>query len=338
MNEEYLSVAMCTYNAENHIREQIDSILSQTRVPDEIVIVDDCSSDNTIRILEDIMNRYPDVIKLYRNDSNMGVTKNFEKAISKCQGSLIALSDQDDYWKQQKLEAQINYLINSNKKLCTHNCINVDEHRNPINNKWKSQKFKPEEINSKYEKFKMLTKLNFAQGSTLMFRADLRDYILPIPNVWIHDYYIALISVLISGIEIISEPLMEYRHHNNQVTSPRLHENESLYANINNYLESLENNQSFYPDKFLRWTKIREFILDNEDKLSFNKNLALPYVDSIINYQENRSKIYSQTNSYSKMKAVLSNLVSLYYFKHEYQVSDAVKKLLADTVYTLSNL
>ena len=80
-----VSVAMATYNGERFIKEQIDSILRQTIQSIEIVICDDCSTDNTWEILQEYA-KYDLRFKIYRNDTNLGFCKNFEKAISLCHG------------------------------------------------------------------------------------------------------------------------------------------------------------------------------------------------------------------------------------------------------------
>ena|SRR2546421_3140447 len=90
-------VAMCTYNGARHVREQLESFAAQTRLPaDELVICDDCSTDQTINILPDFGAGASFPVHIQVNKFNLGSTKNFEQAISFCHGDLIALSDQDD--------------------------------------------------------------------------------------------------------------------------------------------------------------------------------------------------------------------------------------------------
>ena len=88
-----VSVAMCTYNGHQYIKEQLLSILEQTIPIDEIIICDDGSKDATIQIIIEYMNAYPGVIKLIKNSQNLGYTKNFEKAICLCSGDIIFLAD-----------------------------------------------------------------------------------------------------------------------------------------------------------------------------------------------------------------------------------------------------
>jgi glycosyltransferase involved in cell wall biosynthesis len=95
---------MCTYNGSRHLKSQLDSISAQTRLPSELVICDDASSDDTVPIIEQFAASVPFRVRLDVNAQNLGSTKNFEKAIQKCKGDLIALSDQDDVWLPRKLE------------------------------------------------------------------------------------------------------------------------------------------------------------------------------------------------------------------------------------------
>ena len=98
-----ISVAMATYNGEKFIREQLDSILAQTITDWELIVCDDVSTDSTIAILEEYANK-DGRIQIHKNKVNLGFKRNFEKAISLCSGDYIALCDQDDIWKHDKVE------------------------------------------------------------------------------------------------------------------------------------------------------------------------------------------------------------------------------------------
>ena len=104
-----ISVALCTYNGEKFINEQLDSILNQSKKIDEIIICDDCSTDNTIGILNKYYEQYPNIFKIYINRVNLKSVKNFEKAILLSSGDFIFLSDQDDIWVHNKVEKYIQY-------------------------------------------------------------------------------------------------------------------------------------------------------------------------------------------------------------------------------------
>ena len=100
-----ISVVMCTYNGARFIREQLDSILNQTYPIYELIVQDDCSTDETVEIVKEYQVRFPQVdIKIYINEKNLGFNRNFLTAIQKAKGEYIAIADQDDIWLLNKLE------------------------------------------------------------------------------------------------------------------------------------------------------------------------------------------------------------------------------------------
>src|SRR5262249_10160572 len=99
-----ISIALCTYNGAKYLSSQLESYLAQTCLPDEVVVCDDCSQDETVTILNDFAIRAPFPVRILVNDQNLGSTKNFEKSISLCSGEIIFLSDQDDVWMPNKIE------------------------------------------------------------------------------------------------------------------------------------------------------------------------------------------------------------------------------------------
>src|SRR5262245_49520236 len=105
-----LSVALCTYNGARFLHDQLSSIARQSSLPHELVICDDRSSDNTVAIIERFALGAPFPVRWQVNATNLGSTKNFELAISRCHGDVIALSDQDDIWQRDKL-AQIERVL-----------------------------------------------------------------------------------------------------------------------------------------------------------------------------------------------------------------------------------
>jgi len=211
-NEIKISIAMCTYNGERFIKEQLDSILNQSYKNLEIIITDDKSTDKTI----DIIKKYQladDRIKLYQNEKNLGFVKNFEKAISLCSGNYIALSDQDDIWKNNKIEVFLekiknNLLIYSDAEL-------IDE----FSNKSNKQLIRPH-INLVSGKCnKAFLFYNCASGNTMMFKKELVKYILPIPKEFsFHDIWIAFIASTLGTITYTEESMTYYRRYNEQVT------------------------------------------------------------------------------------------------------------------------
>ena len=110
INYKKISVVLTTYNGKQHIVELLDSIANQTVLPDEVIIADDQSTDNTVNIVKE----YIEIHKLenwfvYVNPINLGWQKNFKEAISRATGDYIFLADQDDIWMSKKIEEYINY-------------------------------------------------------------------------------------------------------------------------------------------------------------------------------------------------------------------------------------
>ena len=108
-----ISIALVTYNGEKFINKQLESLLLQNVLPDEIIIVDDCSKDKTYELLMSFEKISPFEVKLYQNKINIGVSKNFGKAISLCTGDLIFLCDQDDFWYKNKIEFVYDFYKNN---------------------------------------------------------------------------------------------------------------------------------------------------------------------------------------------------------------------------------
>lgn len=129
------SVAMCTYNGAKHLRQQLESIINQDSHVYEIIICDDGSKDETIAIIQDvaISSRIP--IHLFVNDSNLGIIRNFAKAISFCKGDIILLSDQDDIWMKNKVSTIVEaFELNQDKDLISTNAQLIDKNNNLISN------------------------------------------------------------------------------------------------------------------------------------------------------------------------------------------------------------
>lgn len=116
-----VSVMIPTYNQQQFISETLESILQQDYRPLEIVLCDDCSTDNTVEIIQTYQQRYPDIISLHQNPKNIGVTANSNLALSLCNGDFISLFAGDDVFLPGKLTAQVNALLENPKAaFCYH--------------------------------------------------------------------------------------------------------------------------------------------------------------------------------------------------------------------------
>src|SRR5438552_15532105 len=103
MSKFQISVALCTYNGARCLTEQLASRATQAKLPDELVVCDDESTDESAEIVRNFARNVRFPVRLEVNERNVGSIKNFEKAIGLCRGEIGALADQDDVWKDQKL-------------------------------------------------------------------------------------------------------------------------------------------------------------------------------------------------------------------------------------------
>ncbi len=128
MKEELVSIIMPSYNTGKFIQETIDSVINQTYDNWELIIVDDCSSDNTDEIVKSIKD---DRIFYLKNKKNSGAAVSRNKALKMAKGKWIAFLDSDDLWKKDKLEKQIKFMKNNNYHFSYTNYIEIDEESKP---------------------------------------------------------------------------------------------------------------------------------------------------------------------------------------------------------------
>ena len=122
-----VSVALCVYNGERYLREQLDSILAQEGVRIEVVAVDDVSSDGSLALLQEYAAEDPR-IRVVANDRNLGHLCSFDRAMSLCSAALIAPSDQDDIWHPQKLQRLLAAIGDADLAYCDSEYIDGDGH------------------------------------------------------------------------------------------------------------------------------------------------------------------------------------------------------------------
>jgi len=206
-----VSVALCTYNGEKHIAEQIDSIISQTYPNIEIVICDDQSNDSTIEILNQYALKFP-FISIHQNNKNLGFVKNFEQAISKCSGDYIALSDQDDIWMAEKLNTLIANIADSD--LIYHDSNFIDDFGKLIPDRKMSDHYRSYDGQSNLP---FLTS-NCVAGHAMLFKRCLISTILPFNPEFYHDWWITFVAITIGKIKAIPNVLVNYRQHEKSVT------------------------------------------------------------------------------------------------------------------------
>lgn len=215
-----VSIALATCNGERYLREQLDSIARQSRLPDELIVSDDASDDATPAIIEEFRSRATFPVVMYRQETNVGTSKNFDLAIAKCSGDWIFLCDQDDVWRPTKIATFLNAIRETPEaRLLAGDAIVVDEAGSPLGVRlWQRLPF-TDAMRHTFESdrgARFLARKNRITGATCAVHASLRSLILPIPEVGFHDAWIALLAAATSSCATIAEPLMHYRRHSRQ--------------------------------------------------------------------------------------------------------------------------
>src|SRR6185312_7979422 len=206
-----VSVALCTYNGARFLSHQLNSILSQSYENLEIIIVDDCSNDETWQILQTYA-AADERIKLYRNSKNEGYVANFARAIKLCTGDLIALSDQDDIWDQDKISIMSSAI--NDHVMVYHNSDFINEDSRRIDGYTVASRYRI------YDGPSCLPFLlsNCVHGHAMMFKRKLKKYIFPFNKKFPHDWWLAYVAFNIGSVKYIDEILVHYRQHPHSIT------------------------------------------------------------------------------------------------------------------------
>lgn len=203
-----LSVCIATYNGEEYIKEQLESILMQIDTLDEIIISDDSSSDNTLNIIKSINDKR---IKIYPNNKFHSPIFNFENALKKANGDYIFLCDQDDVWLPNKVKIMKSYL--KNYDMVVSDCIIVDKNLNQISESF-YKKFPPQ------KGFLQNLIKNHYLGCCMAFKKEILNKALPFPpHIAMHDIWLGLCAEAFFKSTFIEDKLIKYRRHNNNASS-----------------------------------------------------------------------------------------------------------------------
>lgn len=249
---ERIDILIATYNGEKYLKEQLESILNQTYKNIRIVIVDDKSTDSTTSIIHEYMKKDNRIV-FFENEINIGSNKTFEYLLTKVESDYFMFSDQDDYWKKDKVELSYNKLINDNADLVFTDLEVVDENLNLINksfNRLKKYDYKIKRCSG----YDMLNIYNVITGCTILSKSCYIKDILPFPdskNI-LHDYWVGLVVSLKGKATYLDVPTIKYRQHlNNQVGTSRYTDRLKSFNEVREHLINLriENFNVFLDNK-----------------------------------------------------------------------------------------
>lgn len=266
---------MATFNGERFVREQLDSILVQSVQDFELVVCDNASTDATWEILTDYA-RKDNRTRIYRNDSNLGFKKNFERAIRLCKADYIALSDQDDVWYPNHLHVLLSNI--GHHVLCAGDADMVDTNNVATG---ESLSF-ADGFHVIPPSEKLIWRLMFIQnplqGASMLVRRHFLERILPIPN-WVstHDRFFPPVPVF------VPQAITRYRQHGDNVTAACHNKQGQKIIPFSKYLGFITGDYSPITDRVLLCKKLLSLFGPNsevETILWINQELEFRHISA----------------------------------------------------------
>lgn len=217
-----VSIAFCTYNGARFLGEQLASLARQTRLPDELIVCDDRSMDETVALLKVFAADAPFPVTIEINKERLGPAANFAKAAELCSGDVVLFCDQDDVWHDDKTALETEAVIEAERQagakvpVLVHGDLEVvDENLAPLHRSYMRL------MHPKLNRFDMAYMLgdNVAVGCTTAVNRPLLEIALPLPEqALMHDWWFAQCATACGKIVYIDRPIMKYRQHeSNQI-------------------------------------------------------------------------------------------------------------------------
>lgn len=301
--EPVISVAMATYNGENFIIEQLESILDQSMKVHEIIIHDDISKDNTAAVIQKYIEEknLADIVKFSVNTRNLGYASNFVSALRETTGDYVFFCDQDDIWTKTRVEDMI-AVMEENKEIgllgsefepfkCSEDAPDVPG--------WELAKFRNDGSVEKLE-FNSENIFIGCQGCTMVLR---RDFLNMVDSYWYkgwaHDEYVWKLALAMDKLYFFHKTTLKRRLHSSNVTLHKEHKNEQRLKYLTDLKRSHEATKSFVANssevednktkekllaRHIKATDLRIALI--KDKKLFNSIRLLGYMDC---YHKKRS-------------------------------------------------
>jgi len=324
-----ISVALCTFNGERYLQEQLDSIANQTRPPDELVICDDRSSDETLNLINGFKRTARFSIRVSVNDHTLGSVKNFEQAISLCRSDIIALSDQDDVWKPEKLKligAEFDQRPGVGLVFTDAEIVDKDL-RSTGRRMWHEVGFREKEkdLIRKGRAIEVLLPGWSVTGATMAFRSKFRDLILPIPTnlPMIHDGWIALIIAAVAEVSFVEQPLIMYRQHEQQQIGAPGAQVEKQTKSVEHLRRAMKT-VNFYANLISTAEHVRSRFAEHREM--FECAAALRQIDARLGHLRMRKAL--PTSRLKRLRQVSRELLTGRYHRYSNGLYSAAKDLL----------
>ena len=246
-----VSIAMATYNGLPFIEEQLESLAVQSRLPDELVVNDDCSRDETAAAVTRFARAAPFPVKFERNTQNLGFNGNFAHVLSRCAGDILLISDQDDIWYPNKISEVVEAFSKHPEILG----VIHDEHITGNNFEMLPETFLDNLRRVGYPE------AYFVAGNCTAIRRSALPLLLPIPDGANYDGWIAEVLDVLGARLVLHKPLILYRRHDRNATQPELAcANPSAWAIAAKY--RLADARAGWAREVMRLRELRSRLLD----------------------------------------------------------------------------
>lgn len=307
-----IGVVLATFNGQQFIKEQLQSIINQTLRPDTIIISDGGSTDDTVNICEEFLSRSGIVYKIYTSVEPLNVRENFQKGLSLCDTDYIFFSDQDDYWEDYKIETMMDAFKIEGVKLVFSNSLLVDQNLKSLDQTmWDHLGYKQDSKIRVYDKnsknyLSIQFRHNIITGMCMAITSEVKNAVIPFSIYGIHDDWIALVSGCLGKIAALNYNLVRYRQHSHNTIGT----SDSLLASFRR--------RGIYYDSILNRLNFTETVL------SFHKKHNGTNIDMIQRYLD-----YLQFRlEYMKRKHNIFSILSLRrkYIKYENRYKPVILK------------
>ena len=237
-----INILLSTYNSSVYLCDQLDSIIAQTYNDWSILIRDDGSKNNTIKIISSYIDKYPENIFLIESDTkNIGPCQSYAKLLEFAKADYIMFADQDDIWVPEKIEICMQHMNEMEKQtsksypLLVHTDLKVvDENRQVLCDSFMLY----QNIKGNRDKINQLLLQNSITGCTMMMNKALKDIAMPIPNrARMHDWWIGLVASLFGKIRFINIPTVYYRQHSGNFIGAKKNDMTFIISKVKNFYQ-----------------------------------------------------------------------------------------------------
>lgn len=236
-----IQILLACYNGEKYLAEQLDSLLQQSELNFEILIRDDGSSDQTLALLKDYQNRFPETIRLIPSNARLGVIGNFSALLEASSADYILFSDQDDVWLKDKVKLMVEALKKEEEKLgkstplLVHTDLTlIDSKKNILHPSfWQFVRLEPH----KGKTLRRLLVQNTVTGCAMGINRALATLAAPFPKeVIMHDWWLALVAAIKGRILTLNKSTILYRQHENNTIGVKAPSIKRRFGNICKFL------------------------------------------------------------------------------------------------------